>query len=123
MASQEKGGIAFHEVQEQGLVGFARGELEGFGVAEVHLLRAEPQGDAGLLGLEAQGDALARLDVDLDAVGLSIQFGGDGKELMGDRAGLNDGPRNLLCQALARAQIKGHVLPAPVIDAKFKGRT
>ena len=69
--------------------------------------------------LKAQHDAFLGLDRHDESRRVPIEGCLSGKRLMRHRAELNRDFRNLPGQALARAKIERHVLPAPVVHEQL----
>ncbi len=124
VAVGEEGSVAEHGVEQETLVAVGGGLAEGFGVAEVHVDRADVHAGAGDLGAEAEGDALVGLDAHGEDVGLDafaafallvleeeqrrqLELDGD----LGDALG----------EALAGADVEGNSGPAPVFDLEAEG--
>ena len=96
-----------------------RAEISG--VIEIHVYQAKFHDGAGNLGAEAERDALIRLDVNDETIGLKISYAGIAKQDEGRAAELNHDFGFALRQALAGAQIKGNTGPAPIIDLELQG--
>ena len=120
----EQGLVTLDQVQQQPFIGdpllHAR---KGIGHRDVerHLAQAKPAAiEPGHLGHHRQADILGGLNADDQPVGLGRRPG-SGKDRMRDAPELDDDLGCALRQPLAGAQIKGHALPAPIVDMRLQG--
>src|SRR6201998_1470370 len=118
VAAIEQSGVAAQAIVDQGSVRAARRIAKSFLVAETHVDVANAHFGARTLGTKRNRDTLVGLNVQDQAV--RVRFAAAENDV-GSALELNDDFGGALGEALAGAEIKRDIGPAPVVDEKFCG--
>src|SRR6185437_6942061 len=126
VAVRKQRGVAQHRVQQQPLITIGRGGPKCSSVIKVHIHRANSHVRTWDLRTKTQGNSFIRLNAHGDEVRLNLRTGAAvaaiSKKQHGRLLELNGDLRRPLLQPLARAQVKRHARPPPVLDFELDGR-
>ncbi len=122
-AAREQAGVAVQHVQQQPLVGVGHAPANSVAEAEVQVGQPQLHAGVGHLGLEVQLDALGRLNLDHQPVGVSQVAACAPREQHVRRlAELDHDLRRAAGHGLAAAEVERHALPTPVVDVQLERR-